>query len=370
MKKILFTLICILLNLTNVNATEWQEELLEGENIETEYRYRFYREVENGKYIRIGDISNYQYEEKENIKYTNYSLYQNNCPSGEGYETEYATKYVYKKLLPVQYIKINNMSNYDLDISNIKITNEDDLVKYDYYTCNKCSNYLKTINPGGSLILKIEIPVNLNKLNLSLEFIDTEIERYYELVYASKSSYSAADLIALIIGNTNIVNYLYDESFNLYNNYTSTYTDYDIEVDELTKVISKQNVCKYREIMTYHYNIDREYYDDNYYKDISELIELTDEEREEYQKDLEDFKIFYRYIEEDNISDNINNTDNVEDNIINNTEEVIKLVKTGIYTTKKELNYNYLYIYILVLLLVSLFLIKYMKKMSFKNDNE
>jgi len=360
MKKILFVFLAMFVFINMVKANEWQEEILNGENVETEYRYRFYKDKIEGEYVRVGVDTDYQYEEEGGV-YGEYSSYQSSCPSGEGYEVEYATKYVYQEILPVQYIKINNLSEQDLTIKNIEVRENDKLVSYEHFWCNMCSNDRNTINPGGTLMIKFEHSLRLKDLTFMLEFTDVEDEVMYELVYSANSRYSAADLVALKQGNTNIVSYKYDDSFYLYPNYSSIYTGYNIMVDDLIKIKSLEDVCRVREIMTYRYNVIKDYYDDNYYKDILELTDLAEEERFEYKKDLEDYKVFYRYKETD---EELSFNEIPDNNFISND---LKLVKTGIYD--KKVNYKYLIVYVLVLVLISLILLKYIRIMSNENDD-
>ena len=86
MKKVIFILLTLIMFVNVVKAEtlteeigEWQEEKIEGTNVELQYRYRFYKDIEVGDYIRIGQVSEYDYEDKENIIYGEYSNYQTYC---------------------------------------------------------------------------------------------------------------------------------------------------------------------------------------------------------------------------------------------------------------------------------------------------
>lgn len=369
MKKVLFMFLCFVIFTNTVKANEWQEEILEGNNVETEYRYRFYKERIEGEYIRIGTDNDYLYENKEDVIYSKYSSYETACPDEEGYEVEYATKYLYQEILPVQFVKITNLSNGELDVADISFIDNSKgfLFSYEIYDCTDCYNDNYTINADGSLILKIEDSVSLRDLTFILEFFDNGNEAEYELVYSFKEDFALKDLVASTIGNVSITNYQYDDSYKLYYNYSSEQVGYDINIDELIKVNSTEKVCKVREIMTYHYNIIKDYYDNNYYKDITEITDLTEEDKLNYKKDLENYKIFYRYKNDINIEEKseVNTTDN---NFMSND---IKLVKTGVEGRRE--NYNYLIIFVLSLTLISLillkYLLKYIKIMSNENDD-
>lgn len=342
MKKILFTFLTIFIFMDTVEANEFQEEVIEGPNVETEYRYRFYKEEKEGEYIRIGKDNNYMYEDKTDIIYSDYSEYQTSCKSDEGYETEYKTKYVYREILPVQYIKITNNSEEDLTVANIEPLENNNLLGYEIYKCINCMD--RIIAPYGQIIIELEKEVRFKDLEFILEFFDLGNKINYELIYSNDNLFSTTSLVALTKSQSAVSNYLYSD-FRLFNNYTKDYIGYDIEKDELMYIVSEEKVCRTREIKSYHYNIIKKYYDDNYYKDIEELTNLTEEEKLEYKKDFEDYKIFYRYKEDNNL----------------------KLVKTGV--TKKKPNYNYLVIYILTLSLIALILIKHIKTMSNENKD-
>lgn len=351
MKKILFLLFAIFISINTVKANTWQEEVLEGEEIETEYRYLFYKDKKEGEYVRKGQDTNYQYEDVNNVKYGNYSKYKSSCPTDEGYEIEYATKYVYQEILPVLYIKVNNLSEENLTVKNISFKEKENLISYKYQSCNLCTSDKMTIYPGGTLLIKLEYSARLIALDFVLEFNEIEKESLYELVYSANSLFTAGSLVALVQGNTKTINYKYNSNFYLYPNYSSVYVGYNIKENNLLKINSKEEVCRTREIMTYQYNIIKDYYDNNYYKDISEL-DLSLEEQKNYKKDLENYKIFYRNKDDNN---------NIITNLVNNKDNknYVIPVKTGIYDNK--INYNYLILFITSLAIIILILIKYFK---------
>ena len=302
MKKIIFTVLTIFIFTGVVKASEWQEEKLEGDNVEMEYRYRFYKDVKKGEYIRIGEKSDYSFEDLNDITYSDYSPYNDSCPEGEGYITEYAKEYIYETIGAIQAIKISNLSEENFNIVNFTFRNKDEVVEHTLASCTKCANNKNTIKPGGTLLIKFASPIHLYDLNMDLDFEEKDKELMYEIVYSSQTTFYAKYLAALLRGYTNISTYKYEDLYYLYTSNVESYTGYDIEVNELIKVISVKDVCRTKEVLSYRYNIVKEYYDDYYYKDVSELINLTEEEKSEYKKDLEDYKIYYR----DNTKDEVN----------------------------------------------------------------
>lgn len=360
MKKILFIFIVTFIFMNSVKANEWQEELLTGEKIiGKEYRYRFYKEIKEGEYLTKGTNSNYQFEDYNDIIYDDYIYYEDSCPNDLGYEVEYVTKYVYKKRKAVKFIEISNSSEYDLNISNIRIKDNNNFIKYEIIDCVNCTSDFNTIGNRGGMAIELEYPVYLGELTFILEFSNKEIYDY-QILYMSEREKTLKKLIAISKSNTSITEHQYDNNYILYANYDNKeYTDYNIKVNDLISIISQEKVCRGRSVKTYHYNINKEYYDDSYYKDVTLLSNLTEEERKEYKKDLEDYKIFYRYEEKQdkNIS--------IEDNEIKTND--LKLVNTGV--EDRNLNYNYLILFILFLILLCLILIKYIKTMSNENDD-
>ena len=67
--------------------------------------------------------------------------------------------------------------------------------------------------------------------------------------------------------------------------YNTSYTEQIYEDNDLTFKIDEYNVCRYREKYVYKYQVKKEYYDDNYYAEI---------DNDEYTKDINDYKVFYK----------------------------------------------------------------------------
>lgn len=357
MKKLFLILVNILLFTNNVYANEWSSEKLEGNNVEVEYRYRFFKEKEEGKYVNLKESVNYDFRDLDNYIYSDYSDYKNSCKNNDEYVIEYQKKYEYQKLIPVKYIKIRNDDTEDLlKISNYKIHNNMFVSKSKLHDCSNCTtdgnNYI--ISPGGHMTIETDNEIELNKLDLEFSF-EGEKHVNFALIYSKSDDFSKSNLVSYLNTSTLISKYHVNEGYLVYSNYDNkVYTDYDIVQDKYIKVLSKEEVCRYKEKLVYSYNIIREYYDDNYYKDVSELTNVNEEDN--YIKDLEDYKIYYRYIE-----DTKNNIDN---NNTNNIDSDLKLVKTGIYDKKNSCNYPL--IFIIILSLLTLFILK---KMSFKKNN-
>lgn len=389
MKKIIFILITIFSFSKVTNANEWSDELLKKDYIEKEYRYRFYKENKQGEYVRISDNKTYQYEEIDNYIYSDYGEYQNICEEQEGIEIEQKTKYQYKKKYQVQYIKIiNNNKDKNIIIKDFEVQEDTKVVNSKISNCVNCTieNDDYIINSIGVMTIELENAIDIDKMIINLNFENNDPVSF-TLDLRHKDDSERKHLVSQTTSNTSISEYKINSNYYISSLYDPTvYTDYDITLNKYIQVIKKENVCRTREKMIYKYNITKEYYDENYYKSLDDIENMSEEEKQKYQKDTEDYKIYYRYIEEnDNNLDNSNeendnNIDNsneekedeINNTIIKNKEEIIndnelKLVKTGI--EENILNYDFLILYILILLLVALILLKYIKKLSIKNNN-
>ena len=360
MKKILFIIFTMFAFLNVVNAQGWQEEILLGDNIETEKRYRFYKEKEVGEYLSINSDHNYQYIDEDKFVLSDYSDYKLLCDQEE-FDIEHSIKYTYKKLLPVKYIKIRNEDTDIIEINDILIIKDDNRVNYNKLSCSDCSNGYKSINPKGELILELFEEVQINDIDLEIIFNNSSKGLNHRLDYSYTDVFDNKNMVALIRSSTKVFNYHVNDTYYVYSNYTSdVYTDYNILENKYIKVLSKEEVCRSKEKLIYHYNIEKEYYDNNYYKDIKDLS-LSFEDQLKYIKDEQDYKVFYRVIEE--------NDDNLEEEfIVENNDyilENLELVKTG-YEESKD--FKYLKIYILVLVLLSFIFIKRIRRMSIKNN--
>ena len=383
MKKIIFILLSLMMfaNVANAdileeNNNEWQKEKIEGENVELQYRYRFYRDIEFGDYIRLGDISEYKYENKDDIRYGEYSDFKEVCYEKNGYEIEKSSVSEVQELLPIQFVKITNTSNEILNIKKVEIKNLDTLVNYEIYSSKNTSSNNMLINPGGNIIFWMSYSVPIGRFTFIFDV--SNINAQYEILFSNGRYFTHDVLVAKTNGDSNRKIYNYDNNYTLYDNYSQVFTRYNVVLDDFTRVLSEKEVCREREIMTYRYNIKKEYYDDNYYVSVDDLEELEEAEREEYTKDENDVVIYYRYknnskdevVVDKNanvdfvVKDNSSNNILLENKEIKNEYNDIKLVKTGI---DESVNYKFLNMYILLLILSALIFIKIIKS---KNNVE
>ena len=359
MKKISLLIFALFLSVTKLVYAEeiWTEEELKGDNVVTEYRYRFYEEVEEGEYLENNSNNKYEFNDESRNIYGEYSEWQTFCREKSNIEIEKGLKFLYREIIPIKYIKIINKNNPELKINNIKIYNKDNLLNDSLYSCVNCNNDKNILYKDGYIIMQTPELVKVQDIALDIDVSGSDIS--YEIVLGKEATLESSEISAEISGNSNRKNYKFDDSFKLSNNLTTDIIDYNIEMARYYRIIKIDNVCRYRSVKRYYYNTLKIYFDDNYYKDVSDLG-IPEDSYNMYKKDLNDYKIYYRYKTLEELEDE---EDNIIVTPINN--DTIP-VKTGIF---KEKDYKYLVIYVLTLILIALILIKHMQNKSTKNNN-
>lgn len=307
----------ILLPHTMVKAEEyeWVSDELIGENVVTEKRYRFYFENKHGEYVRLGQASSFQYEDENDVIYDNYSDWNTTCPPKDGYAIENGTEYNWQEIKPAHYIIIRNKGNQKIKINKIKTFNLNTQIKYYNSVCMTCSGFTEI---GFEGYLRIKLAMSVYVKNISI-YLDVSDNATFDILYSVDGSFDDNSIVAKVSGNSEQKEYKYNkDDYTIFNNYTQTFVSYDKKEDEFTKIISTKDVCRYKEIMTFRYNIERLYYDDNYYRNNSELTDLEIEDRKLFVKDPEDYKVYYRYMTDEEIRE--------KERLLN--DEKIEIVKT------------------------------------------
>lgn len=363
MKNGLFFIILFISFLSNISADTWTQEKLEGDNVIKEKRYRYYYLEKVGKYIRIDKESSYLFEDEDDIIYGEFSNWTSNKITPYDYlDIEYGTKYQYMELLPAQFIKIENITNNDIVINNIKTYNLTANLDYKIYSCTNCNSEKTVIYPEGEMVIWMPMSVLIKNLTF---YFEVESSGCFNIIYSYDRNFTK--VVASTTGFPNSVAYKYDFNFEIFDCYTNVLEGYNIVVDEFIKVIDTITVSRSREIYNFRYNYEKIYIDENYYRDIDD-IDFDDLwlSKDRVYMDEDDYKFYYRYLtyEEQEINDVVKvgeiDTINVTKPVSNN----ISLVKTGI---KKRKNYSYLITYVLGLILMALLFIKSLnKKRNFK----
>lgn len=352
MKRILFVLFAGLMFINIVKADEWQEEKIEGENVITEYRYRYYFERKDGEYLVSDTEGKYEFVDDNNVKYGEYSEWTEDCSSD--YDILYGSEDKYQTIAKINIIMLKNVSDKQMNIKSIKIYDNDTLINHNILGGINVNVNNNIINTGGLLIISLENPLEFINHNIHIDLDNRNLN--YQLYLNKQRGMSDSDVIAIIDGKSSIKKYNKNSNYVMKPLNGDILTGYNIQNDKYHKVLSSEEVCKYREIKKFNYNIHRTYIDDEYYASIDD-INVTDNLKSELKKDEDDYKIFYKVkLNNDNNSDNDkdhnndknndnkNNNNNTKNNVINNdiinNNDTNELVKTGI---EKENSYFSLY---------------------------
>ena len=120
MKKFSLLIFTIFLSVTKLVYAEeiWTEEELKGDNVVSEYRYRFYEEVEEGEYLENNNNKKYEYNDESRNIYGEYSEWKSYCSTGDNIDIQRGLKFVYNEIIPINYLKIENNNNTEKTQSN------------------------------------------------------------------------------------------------------------------------------------------------------------------------------------------------------------------------------------------------------------
>lgn len=230
-----------------------------------EIRYRWYKEKvsQKGSYVHKKDILPTDTVDTHNYKTGTYSWWSKDfCYLSREYYEIQETKYItYKKLNDARYVLIETTSSNN----GIKIFYKNKEIEFEF------------INVENN---KIKIDLKKTYLNeYLLFFVDTTTD--YKISIYSNQLFTN-HIISKEIKNTKIS--IPDETWT---DETTTYKEISTTQiypnSSLTKKISEESECRYRDIFVYKYDIEKEYYDNNYYQNVDGYI-----------KDINDYKFYYK----------------------------------------------------------------------------
>ena len=331
MKKIILFISTLMLFINSVKAeeysdwVEWLDDSIKYDDIQTETRYRFYKEEIEGEYLISDTLNKYKYNNIDNYIYSEFSNWQDVC-DGEKAIIENKILYPYKKLIvDTNYIHLYGFAK-DISINDIKVFSNEIEVPYTLDNCSNCVSDYSNISSSQKLILKLNKSYPSNSLSF---YIDVNNE-YPNIIYKLMTTYDieAQKTALAIVINSNLKKFIPDNRwYTLAMESEVMYSEVPVIEDDNTVTYPSKNMCRYQDKMTYYYNINKVYYDNNYYTNIDGYI-----------KDTNDYKVYYRYLIKDNenkIEDsylNSNNIDNttVKDNLVieSNDEENIDIKET------------------------------------------
>lgn len=286
MRRLIIILMSLTMFLTTVKADEygiWTEldENMEKDAI-TEKRYRFYKEEKVGKYLENFDEleSNFQYKDLNNIKYLEYSNWQKECDVDANiYNIETKTLNAYQRVIDTRFIILNNFSK-DSSINKINIYTNNQLINYKILSCVNCTNNLEKIGKNNIVKLVLDDFIKIDNIKLEIEFDDLNTD--YQITFSNDANSNKISLrkevnsknIEFIMDNTWLNNHTYSDVF---------YEIESLEENDFIKYLGQVEMCRYQKYLIYNYNLEKVYYDNNYYNDVFG-----------YVKDNNDYKIYYK----------------------------------------------------------------------------
>ena len=349
MKKFILTLLIIISSISIVYASEYPDI-----TDDIEIRYKWYKEmITGGNSSPLKDIHEEDIIDKNNIKYGQASYWhKDNCnlPS-DFYEISIKKNFKYRKVRNARYVLIENFEYND----NIKIyqnnvllnfeviSNEEKILKIDLKQEYICDTLLFYIENASNY--KISLYTDKGFINY---IISKEIQN--EKIISPDKSW-VTDKTEFIIITTEI------EYFN----------------NRLISQIEQYNSCSYREIYVYKYDIEKEYYDDNYHLHVEGYIKDTNDYRYYYkgqpiintvevtkEKIVKEPQIEYVYIENENNNKKQEIDSSKENNYLQEikTEVKTKVIEKEIFKIPLKM---YIIFFILIVIIVSL-IIKLHKK--------
>jgi len=325
MKKILLFISSFMLFVSGIKAevkySDWVTELdpnIEYEDVIEEKRYRFYKENKIGKYISINNNleSDYEYIDYENFIISDYSDWVMELDlNKEYYEIDTSSVYPYKKVGDTSYIHLFAFSH-DVSFNNIKVYESKEEIEYEFINCENCTDDYENVHKGEKIILKLDKTVDTSKISLYLKVNPDHAYKSYSIGGSSDedNKYKTFGRVVSI----NKINYIPDKiAVAIATKFESMYSKERIESDIFTTVYEPIIMHRYKEKLVFHYNIEREYYDDNYYVDIPNYI-----------KDEENYKIYYKYLVKEYIDDNSSKNNNIfnieaiKENVLYETDDI------------------------------------------------
>ncbi len=263
----------------------WTERKEESDNLvyETKTLYKWYKEEKKGEYLLYDIVlDKYPYNDTTDTILSEYSKWENTCPKSEYRNIEYKDITKYKTIKKIKYMKIENISkNNKIEEIIIKSHNKN----INYKVIDYSDNYIPSDNyfyTTAYAIFVLEEECDANDLYLYLKTNE---------IYDFFSVYFYHDLEEDYIFSkhytfTGIDNFIDKEWINKNNQnlYTDIIEGENIIENDFTKIINTDRKCRYQDVLTYHYNIEKIYYDDEYHENV-----------EGYLKDYATKKVLYKY---------------------------------------------------------------------------
>lgn len=334
------------------NFSDYQEYYIEKSDtvdVENELRYKYYYNVkEIGPVDSIGLDNGYEY--CDGFSSTGFSEWNKEKPSEKtGRIIEEKVIYEYQDIEDMRYIIIDNVNGSygSLRITELEVYSNGSLIDYDFECFGCWENFEEYINNGiwnenesyidngGSLTIDLKKNYPVSSIELVLYIFDLGFEtKTYSIDFLSEKNAIAGNSFSFEFSdydwdNASKFNHSVYSNLKLYNpNYKAPYQSDELVIDVTKKLIQTYKVYSFQDKTCEYYNINRVYLD-GYYNEL-----------ENYLRDFDQRKTFYRYrirdkfeIDENIIINDYNDTLN---NHYNSTVPIIingkiDYSKNGIY---------------------------------------
>lgn len=328
MRRRYILLLSVFLNLillSKVNAQTFYSDLSEVVLDSTKYqvevikKYRFYKDDKVGEYVLRGSAYKYPYVDNDDIRYGEYGSVKDVCDKDK--DVKDVTMYPYQKLKGIEYVLVYNNSR-SINIEDIHIYSKDNELKYEVVNTSNYKDNILGVN--GSIYLKIESVIEYMDFNIVINSKDFSRIIMYKTY---TSSYEELTDITTIVNQEENKLPINNLSSKYYTDimYSNVYTKDDgvIWHNPVTK-------CMDRDIYVYNYKVDRKYLE-GYYTDY-----------EGYIKDVDDYKVYYRYVLDTDYIDNIDskldmlNKEITNNNLSSKIEDIKKRIADIDKSSNKE----------------------------------
>lgn len=274
-----------------------------------EIRYRWYKDEIVGDYLLEDTLNKYQYKDNNKYIYSDYidgfKLLDNTVNlNDETREYDFKVIYYYKKPMAIKYVNLGNFSDL-IDIEKVNIYYNNIPISYDIVNLY-CVDW---DDMGSSFTQNSFISFGLDKYyepkDISVEIIShTDSIVNFEIRYAiGFNGVNDENVIKHIVSNKES-KYVPSNDWEILRYNNKIYESNEEEISDKLYSIDSMNVYyRYRNKLIYYYNVNRRYYDDNYYADMVG-----------YLPDYNDYKIY----------SNSNESNTNEAKIIDNTTNIRK----------------------------------------------
>ncbi len=267
MKKILLIFLAFILLIPTINA--------ETKDLQKE-----------GEYLRKNlKDSRYQYEDENDIKYgpfSNYLRYDENMSLDiPYYDYEIDKVYTYHKLYNIKTIQFVTVSG-SFSYQNLKIYDDETEVEYTIADCSQCRDNNSYIEEGGYLTINLKRNINPENLTVNIEVTNAD-ETPYVLVRFYRDSITSNPVLKTTFYTQN-TSFPFNESWSQYQ-FDSTKEYYSKEKINSPRTYEEagiQDVYRYREIYTFHYNLVA-----NETENINEPIKEENNQEETFKAEIE-----------------------------------------------------------------------------------